>query len=79
MTTAHHPRTCLLTRGIGPRARWRAVSWHAQVRGGGGAKEAANALKYATALCVVFTSAATRWDRARAQSWRTAWLASLVV
>lgn len=38
-----------------------------------------NALKYCSALAVVFTSAASVWDPPNASSWRAAWIASLVV
>lgn len=38
-----------------------------------------NALKYCSALAVVFTSAATDWDRANYQAWHIAWIVSLVV
>lgn len=41
--------------------------------------QALNALKYLTALSVVFTSAATNWDPTRRGTWHAAWIASLVV
>lgn len=38
-----------------------------------------NALKYVSALAVVFTSAATEWDPTHYTAWHVAWIVSLVV
>ena len=41
--------------------------------------QALNAVKYITALAVVFTSAAQTWDPNRKDTWFIAWIAALVV